>query len=117
MEQTQKMRQYAQDLRKNATKEENHLWYDFLRTYPIQFHRQYVIENYIVDFYCYKAKLVIELDGSQHYDPQKEIYDRKRTADLNKHGIQVLRFTNLDIRRNFYNVCQTIHDVVNLRLS
>lgn len=116
MEKTKQMRQHAQDLRKNATKEENHLWYDFLKTYPVQFRRQYVIENYIVDFYCYKAKLAVELDGSQHYEPEKAIYDKQRTANLNKLGIHVLRFTNLDIRRNFYNVCQTIHDEVNRRL-
>ena len=117
MKQEEKTLRFSQKLRKTMTTEERHLWYDFLKTYPVQFRRQYCIGIFIVDFYCYKAKLVIELDGSQHYDPQKEIYDRKRTADLNKHGIQVLRFTNLDIRRNFYNVCQTIHDAVNLRLS
>ena len=112
-----KLTSNAQKLRKSMTEEERKLWYTFLKQLPLTVHRQKIIKNYIVDFYCYKAKLVIELDGSQHYDPQKEIYDRKRTADLNKHGIQVLRFTNLDIRRNFYNVCQTIHDAVNLRLS
>ena len=69
------MRQRAQVLRKNMTKEERHLWYDFLKAYPIQFKRQYPIGNYIVDFYCYKARLVVELDGSQHCEPEAISYD------------------------------------------
>lgn len=117
MEQTQKMRQYAQQLRKSATKEERHLWYDFLKNYHVQFHRQYVIDNYIVDFYCYKAKLAIELDGSQHYAPKNQAYDQQRTADLNAKGIQVLRFTNLDIQRHFSSVCQVIDEEVTSRMS
>ena len=76
------LRQRSQDLRKAMTKEERHLWYDFLKTYPIQFKRQYPIGCYITDFYCYRAKLVVELDGSQHCDPQEIEYDRKRTAFL-----------------------------------
>ena len=68
MEQKEKPLTRAQELRKNATKEENHLWYDFLRTYPVQFLRQKPFGPYIVDFYCHKAKLAIELDGSQHYE-------------------------------------------------
>ena len=69
------IRQRAQILRKNMTKEERHLWYDFLKAYPIQFKRQYPIGNYIVDFYCYKARLVVELDGSQHCEPEAISYD------------------------------------------
>ena len=117
MEQLLKMRHRAQELRKNATKEENHLWYDFLRKYPVQFRRQYTIDCFIVDFYCYKANLVIELDGSQHYAPDKVQYDHQRTAMLKEKGIKVLRFTNLDIKRNFYNVCQEIDREVKSRLA
>ena len=117
MEQTEKMRRFAQQLRKTATREENHLWYDFLKAYPIQFRRQYVIDNYIVDFYCYQAKLAVELDGSQHYEPKEQLYDQKRTADLNAKGIQVLRFTNLDIKRDFYYVCHAIDTAVKVRVG
>ena len=84
MAQSDKIRRYSQELRKNMTKEERHLWYDFLKPYPIPIHRQYSFGEYIVDFYCHKAKLVIELDGSQHCEPEKEEYDRKRTEYLEK---------------------------------
>ena len=83
----EKIRQYAQSLRRNMTKEERHLWYDFLKYYPIPFHRQYAFENYIVDFYCHQAKLVLELDGSQHCTPEEIDYDKKRTVFLNQKGL------------------------------
>jgi very-short-patch-repair endonuclease len=98
----------SQQLRKNATKEENLLWYNFLRLYPMQFRRQYVIGTYIVDFYCHRAKLAIELDGSQHYDPQGHAQDRSRTQALASQGIKVLRFSNLDVLRQFSAVCESI---------
>ena len=82
MEQNQKLKPISQFLRKHATKEENLLWYNFLRLYKPQFRRQYVIGNYIVDFYCHRAKLVVELDGSQHCEPKKIEYDQARTAYL-----------------------------------
>ena len=108
MEQNEKMLRFSQKLRKNMTKEERHLWYDFLKTYPVQFRRQYVIGSYITDFYCYRAKLVIELDGSQHLFPDEMEYDKSRTAYLESQGLQVLRFSNLDILRQFQNVCTAI---------
>ena len=74
--------QKAKTLRKNMTKEERRLWYDFLRTYPVRFLRQKVIDNYIVDFYCHEARIIIELDGSQHYEPKIAEYDAQRTAFL-----------------------------------
>ena len=98
------------------TKEERHLWYDFLKTYPIQFKRQYVIGNYIVDFYCYKAKLVIELDGSQHCTPEEITYDNRRTAYLAEQGLYVLRFSNLDVLHQFRAVCEMIDSTVKNRL-
>ena len=58
----------AKNLRKNMTNEERHLWYEFLRDYPLRFSRQKILGKYIVDFYCAKAKLVIEVDGSQHFE-------------------------------------------------
>ena len=81
----------AKNMRKHATPQENHLWYDFLRSYPIRFQRQKAIDHYIVDFYCHAAKLVIEIDGSQHYDPKLQAEDEKRTAELQKLGLSVDR--------------------------
>lgn len=102
-------RKRAQGLRKDATKEERHLWYDFLRGYPIQFKRQAVFGNYIVDFYCPQVKLAIELDGSQHYEEEKQEYDRQRTKSLEKtYGVTLLRFPNSDINQHFEGVCQEI---------
>ncbi len=99
----------AQELRKNATKEENHLWYDFLRDHPLQFRRQKPFGRYIVDFYCDCAKLVIELDGSQHFEEEGLQYDAKRTEYLEQvEKLRVLRFTNLEIKLNFEGVCTAI---------
>ena len=101
---------FSQTLRKNATKEENHLWYDFLRTHPLQFRRQVPFGRYIVDFYCAKARLVIELDGSQHYVDRGPECDAVRTQYLQReHGLQILRFTNLDVKKNFEGVCAAIN--------
>ena len=108
MEQNQKLTSRAQMLRKNMTKEEAHLWYQFLCRYPLRFRRQYVIGNYIADFYCHKAKLVVELDGSQHYTPEEISYDKQRTAYLESLGLQVIRFSNLDVMRQFRSVCEAI---------
>ncbi len=106
----------TQALRKNMTKEERHLWYDFLKTYPIQFKRQYALGNYIVDFYCYKAKLVVELDGSQHCDPKGIAYDDARTQYLESQGFYVLRFSNLDVLHQFHAVCEMIDLTVKNRM-
>ncbi|MCI7809069.1 endonuclease domain-containing protein [bacterium] len=115
MEQNQNLKKYAQALRKNQTREEGLLWYCFLSRYPLRFRRQYIIGNFIVDFYCHKAGLVIELDGSQHYDPQKMEYDRKRTEYLEAQGLKVLRFTNTDIQQRFRGVCEAIDIAVKER--
>lgn len=84
----------AMELRKEATRQENHLWYDFLRFYSVRFQRQKVIGPFIADFYCHKAKIVIELDGSQHYTAQGAAYDAERSRFLSGYGILVLRFSN-----------------------
>ena len=107
----------AKGLRKNATKQENHLWYDFLRTYPVRFQRQKVIDGFIVDFYCCKAKLIIEIDGSQHYTDKGIVNDEKRTQVLNKYDLAVLRFSNLDVDRNFYGVCTMIEKTIKERIN
>ncbi len=106
----------AKELRKSMTKEERHLWYDFLKSFPIRFQRQKAIGQYIVDFYCAKARLIVELDGSQHYTDDGEISDEVRSEQLQSQGLFVLRFSNLDIRNNFLGVCETISNTVNKRL-
>ncbi len=107
----------AKDLRKNATKQENHLWYDFLRTYPIRFQRKNSISSFIADFYCYEAKLVVEVDGAQHYEEQELAYDTRRTAALEQFGLTILRFTNGDIDHRFSAVCEQIDHAVKQLLA
>ena len=108
MERNQKLTNYARSLRKQMTKEESRLWYQFLCRYPLRFRRQYIIGNYITDFYCHQAKLVVELDGSQHCEPEEIAYDNERTAYLQAQGLLVLRFSNLDVMRKFQGVCEKI---------
>ena len=107
----------AKMLRKNMTTEEKSLWYDFLRTYPIKFSRQKVLGKYIADFYCAKAKLVVEIDGSEHYTKQGMRHDDERTAFLEVYGLKVVRITNLEIHEHFREVCQHIDNVVQQSLS
>lgn len=90
------------------TKEERHLWYDFLKVLPVTVNRQKVIKNYIVDFYIAKYKLVIEVDGSQHYENAGSAKDKKRDYDLNLMGITVLRYSNYDTNFSFDAVCEDI---------
>lgn len=116
MEQNKHLKSASQNLRKNATKEEKLLWYRFLRHYKPQFRRQYVIGNYIVDFYCHKAKLVVELDGSQHCDVSKMEYDSMRTAYLQSKSLLVVRISNLDVLRQFENICEYIDQAVKSRI-
>jgi len=117
MEQNKNLKLVSQKLRKNATKEENLLWYKFLRHYSPQFRRQYVIGDYIVDFYCHKARLVVELDGSQHCEERMLDYDRERTAYLQSQDLCVFRISNLDVMRHFENVCAEIDRIVKNRSS
>ena len=98
----------AQQLRKNMTREERHLWYDFLKQLPVTFNRQKVIGRYIVDFYCAEAKLVIELDGSQHFEDVGAKADKERDAYLRSLGLSVLRYPNSAIWGNFEGVCEDI---------
>ena len=98
----------AQELRRNMTKEERHLWYDFFKTNGIQAHRQKAIGPYIVDFYIASAKLVVELDGSQHFEKTGQAYDAKRDAYLRERGLTVLRYANNDVNYNFRGVCEDI---------
>jgi len=103
-----KLTQKSQALRKHMTDEERRLLYEFLKLLSVTVNRQKVIDDYIVDFYCASAKVVIELDGSQHYDPGGIEYDRKRDEHLKSLGLTVLRYSNLDVKQNFDGVCADI---------
>jgi len=102
----------ARQLRKDATPQERKLWYEFLRTHPARFRRQQPVGSYIVDFYCPAARLAIELDGGGHYEPEQMEYDVKRDAYLRGQGMQVLRFTNLELQNEFSAVCEVIDRAV-----
>ncbi len=100
----------SRELRHNMTREERHLWYDFLKMCQPGFHRQKPIGIYIADFYCAAAKLVVEIDGSQHFEDNGREYDEERTRYLNNLGIEVIRFSNRDIWQNFNGVCEMIRE-------
>ena len=102
----------AKILRKHMTKHKRKLWYMFLNKYPVKFQRQKPLGDYITDFYCAQAKLVIELDGSGHYTSFQMLKDRIRTERLEKMDLTVVRICNLDIDNNFYNVCEYIDTLV-----
>ena len=103
---------HSQRLRREMTQEERHLWYDFLKGLPVTFHRQKVIGQYIVDFYCASAKLVIELDGSQHFDAEGIAADAARDKYLNELGLIVRRYSNAEINQDFESVCLDIHNTI-----
>lgn len=110
-------KQAAQEPRKNMTPQEKHLWYDYLRTYPQQFRRQKQIDRFIVDFYCASARLVVEIDGAQHFTPEGIAYDAERTRILEQYGLRVIRFTNAQIDEQFHGVCREIDSIVTGRLA
>ena len=115
MQKNEQAKKFSQELRKCATKEENALWYQYLRKHPVQFRRQCVFGQYIVDFYCSKARLVIELDGSQHYGTDGIAYDAQRTQYLESLGLKVLRFCNADVTQHLRGVCQQIDNEIQRR--
>ena len=102
----------AKHLRREMTNEERHLWHDFLRSYPVRFSRQKVLGKYIADFYSAEAKMIIELDGSQHYEPDEMQKDAQRTAFLKQYGLTVIRIANHEVSRNFRGVCEYIDAVI-----
>ena len=108
---------FAKQLRKEMTREERHLWYDYLRSYPVRFSRQKVLGRFIADFYSAEAKLVIELDGSQHYEQSGIEKDTERTAYLSQFGLTVIRIPNNEVNRNFSGVCEYIDRIVKLSLE
>ena len=106
----------AKALRRPMTRHESHLWYDFLCTYSPRFQRQKVIGSYITDFYCHAARLVVELDGAQHYEEKTKGYDMERTRFLQAAGLKVIRFPNAVVDRDFAGVCKTIDTEVKSRI-
>lgn len=107
----------AKNLRKNATPQENHLWHDFLSKYEIRFQRQKAIDDFIADFYCHKAKLIIEIDGSQHYTEEGRTNDEFRTEILTRYDLKIIRFTNSQINMNFQAVCKYIDATIKSALQ
>jgi len=107
----------AQELRKNMTKQEKHLWYDYLRSYPVRILRQKVIASFVADFYCAEAKLVIEIDGGQHYTEDGKQYDIMREQVMEKHGLKTIRYTNSDIDKHFDAVCDDIDAQIRGRVA
>ena len=106
----------AKQLRKNMTPWERKLWFCFLKDYPVRFQRQKCIDHYIADFYCFRAKLIIELDGGGHYNPESIFNDAQRTKTLEQYGLKVIRFCNTDRDKNFYEVCTVIDREVKQRM-
>ena len=107
----------ARELRRSMTLQEQKLWYRFLRKYPVKIYKQRIVESFIVDFYCSKALLVIEVDGSQHYTEQGEAYDLERSAVLERYGLLVLRFSNLEVEQEFDGVCTLIDKTIQSRMN
>lgn len=107
----------AKILRRNMTRQEKHLWYDFLQHYPVKIYKQRIIDDFIVDFYCHQARLVIELDGSQHYTLEGKSYDEIRTEVLERYGLYVIRFSNRDVEENFDGVCYMIDKMIKERID
>ena len=100
--------EYSKELRKNMTPEERHLWYDFLKILPVTVKRQYVVQNYILDFFIPSVNVAIELDGAQHFESDARKSDESRDMELSKLGIRVIRYTNIDVKRNFDGVVADI---------
>ena len=103
-----KLTPFAQKLRREMTKEERRLWYEFLKDLPVTVNRQKVIGHYIADFYCASAKLVIEVDGTQHFEDAGLQSDQKRDAYFASLGLRVLRYANNEVNENFAGVCEDI---------
>ncbi|MBR5225716.1 MAG: endonuclease domain-containing protein [Clostridia bacterium] len=116
IEYERKMIPRAKELRKTMTPQETKLWYGFLKNYPVRFQRQKTISSFIADFYCFKAKLIVEVDGAQHYTAQGKAYDLERSAILDRYGLMVIRFTNQEVEEHFQSVCTRIARTVSARM-
>lgn len=102
---------HAKVLRKHMTRSERKLWFEYLRNFNFRVLRQRPIDRYIVDFYCPRLKLVIEIDGESHFTEDGKQYDVERTARLESYGLRVLRFLNTDVMRNLKGVREKIDEV------
>ena len=111
------LKNFSHKIRKNMTKEERHLWFDFFRKYPVRVKRQVIIGKYIVDFCCERAQVIIELDGGQHYETENKKADAERTRQLERLGFLVLRYSNLDVMQNFSGVTEDIDRVIRERMK
>ena len=111
------LKNFSHKMRRNMTKEERHLWFDFFRGYPIRVKRQVIIGKYIVDFCCERAQVIIELDGGQHYETENKKADAERTRQLERLGFLVLRYSNLDVMQNFSGVTEDIDRVIRERMK
>ena len=109
--------QFRKELRKQMTKEERKLWFECLRDYPVRFRSQEIILDYIADFYCSRAKLIVELDGEQHADPVEKERDALRTRRIEQLGYKVIRIPNREIWRNFQGVKEYIYREMKKRLK
>lgn len=112
---TEKGLSQARHLRRTMTEEEKHLWYDFLRDYPVKVMKQKPIGRYIVDFFCESARLVIEVDGSQHFEADGLAHDQDRTEYLEHRGLTVVRYTNLEINKEFRAVCEDLDHLIQMK--
>ena len=106
----------ARAMRQKMTKQESHLWYDFLADYPVHWYRQRIINSYIADFYCASASLIVEIDGHQHETERGQMNDTIRTSVLQTYGLKVIRFSNQEVEQNFQHVCQSIDFHVRSRM-
>ena len=111
------LKNFSHKMRRNMTKEERHLWFDFFRGYPVRVKRQVIIGKYIVDFCCERAQVIIELDGGQHYETENKKADAERTRQLERLGFLVLRYSNLDVMQNFSGVTEDIDRVIRERMK
>ena len=112
-----KLVNFSRELRNNATKAERKVWFEFLRTYHPQWYRQRIVGNFILDFYCPKAQLTIEVDGGQHYEDEVAKQDDQRSVILKSLGIRTMRFTNFEVIDNFDQVCLAIDEEVKQSLA
>ena len=112
-----KHKERARELRKDMTPHEKRLWFGYLKNYPVKFYRQRPIDSFIVDFYCPKARLVIELDGNQHYTLEGKEYDGLRTEILERYELKIIRFSNLEINQHFPEVCSAIDRIIGAQMS
>ncbi len=111
------LKNFSHKMRRNMTKEERHLWFDFFRGYPVRVKRQVIIGKYIVDFCCERAQVIIELDGGQHYETENKKADAERTRQLERLGFLVLRYSNLEVMQNFSGVTENIDRVIRERMK